>query len=440
MIPEICPRIITPYILNSLATILYGWIYIMKGVILIKKTVTVVDARMGRGKTSAAIRYMKENCSDRRFIFVTPYLSEVERICESCGFEEPVDDLSTKSINLKHKMHKGCNLAITHALFGLMDIEALELARDNHYSLIIDESINIIEKIQTSAKDFNIILENLTTEDEIGRLVWKDPEYQGRFDDYKELSSQGTLFRLDSALLNITNPDIFTMFEEVIMLTYLFSGQTQKAYLDYFEIPYRIVGVEKDDLGFKFSDEPDKPEPIDLSYLINIITKPKMNHPFRGRYSLSKNWFSKRDSSDDDIKLLRRYLNTFFSSTTKSTSDSRIWTCFKDDYSKIVGPKRRYASSFLPMNIRATNEYREATAVAYLVNRFLDPNLMKFFAARGIMIDHDQFALSEMIQFIWRSAIRDNKPIDLYIPSDRMRNLLIDWMNSINSEGEPVNE
>lgn len=44
------------------------------------------------------------------------------------------------------------------------------------------------------------------------------------------------------------------------------------------------------------------------------------------------------------------------------------------------------------------------------------------------MNQEEQFALSEMIQFIWRSAIRDNKPIKLYIPSVRMRNLLEKWI------------
>ena len=92
------------------------------------------------------------------------------------------------------------------------------------------------------------------------------------------------------------------------------------------------------------------------------------------------------------------------------------------------------------MNIRATNEYREATSVAYLVNRFLDPNLVKFFSMRGIEIDNDQFALSEMIQFIWRSAIRDNQPITVYIPSERMRGLLVGWMNSISQKGEQESE
>lgn len=399
------------------------------------KTVTVVDARMGRGKTSAAIRYMNQSRKDRKFLFVTPYLTEVERICGYCDFDKPDGDIGTKSANLKLKMRMRRNLATTHALFYLMDIEALELAKANNYSLIIDESINVVDKIPTSAKDFNIIL-TLTTEDEMGRLTWNDPEYEGRFDDYKTLADQGNLFRLDSALLNVLNPDIFEMFDEVIMLTYLFEGQTQKAYLDYFEIPYRVVGVEKDGDNYRFSDKPDCPPPIDLSDLIHIVDKSRMNLPFSGRNALSKTWYSRRSMDDPSIKLIRRYLNTFFTSMTKADPSHRIWTCFKDDKRKVTGKQGKYASSFLPMNIRATNEYREATAVAYLVNRFLDPNLVKFFAVRGISIDNDQFALSEMIQFIWRSAIRENKHITVYIPSERMRNLLIDWMNFISQKGE----
>lgn len=404
------------------------------------KTVTVVDARMGRGKTSAAIRYMNQYRGERRFLFVTPYLSEVDRIRGYCDFEEPSNDLSTKSANLKLKLRAKRNLAITHALFYLMDKEMLMLAKENGYSLIVDESIDVIEKIPTSTKDYDLIIQKMVSEDENGRLSWIDPEYEGRFNDYKELADNGNLFRLDTALLRITNPDIFEMFEEVIMLTYLFDGQTQKAYLDYFRIPYRVVGVELDEHGYRFSDRPDSPPPIDLHSLIHIIDKRKMNQPFSGHFALSKNWYSRRSVNDHGIETLRRNLNNFFSSITKTDTAHRIWTCFKDDKGKILGPKRKYASSFLPMNIRATNEYREATAVAYLVNRFCDPNLVKFFAARDIAIDNDQFALSEMIQFIWRSAIRDGMPITVYIPSERMRNLLISWMNSVSNKGDSKSE
>lgn len=401
--------------------------------------VTVVDARMGRGKTSAAIRYINENRRDRRFLFVTPYLTEVKRICDNCDFEEPDDDITTKSASLKLKMRMKRNVAITHALFYLMDSETLDLARNNGYSIVIDESINVVERIPVSAKDFSLIVDRLAVEGEFGKLTWLDEEYDGRFNDYKDLADKGTLYRLDSALLNITSTDVFGAFEEVIMLTYLFDGQVQKAYLDYFEIPYRVVGVEEDELGFIFSDKPDCPPPIDLRGLIHIVEKERMIEPFWGKTVLSKNWYARRKNDHDDIKVLRRCMNAFFAST-KADAVHRIWTCFKSDYHKLLGSKGRYASSFLPLNIRATNEYREATAVAYMVNRFCDPNLMKFFAERGITLNHDQFALAEMVQFIWRSAIRDGKPIELYIPSKRMRDLLIEWMNTISQEGDSMNE
>jgi len=73
-----------------------------------------------------------------------------------------------------------------------------------------------------------------------------------------------------------------------------------------------------------------------------------------------------------------------------------------------------------------------------MVNRFADPNILKFFRSRNIELDRDAYALSEMLQWIWRSAIRDDKPITLYIPSRRMRTLLIDWINETSKGGDTV--
>ena len=52
----------------------------------------------------------------------------------------------------------------------------------------------------------------------------------------------------------------------------------------------------------------------------------------------------------------------------------------------------------------------------------------QFFVAHGVAIDEDTWALSELIQWTFRSAIRENKPINIYIPSKRMRDLFIDWL------------
>lgn len=403
------------------------------------KPITVVDARMGRGKSSAAIRYMNAHKGTKRFLYITPYLNEVDRICERCDFDQSESDYQSKSAELKVHMRNGNNIAATHSLFYLMDKEALQLVKDKHYSLIIDESIRVIERLNVTEKDFGLIVTQLADEGDGGMLQWKDDSYTGRFYDYKEMADVGSLYKIDSALLNILNPLMLKAFDEVFMLTYLFDGQYQKAYLEYFEFPYRIVGVEKDDCGYCFSDAPDSPPAIDYRNLIHIVEDDEMNHTGNGKYALSKNWFSRRGYNHADIRSLRNNMKKFFQGVVGGSSSTRMWTSFKDDMVKLIDVKTgRFRNNFLQVSARATNEFRNRTDIAYMVNRFADPNLVKFFATKGINLDTDTFALAEMLQWIWRSAIREDKPINLYIPSKRMRELLIGWINTMNQGGTMI--
>lgn len=393
---------------------------------------------MGRGKTSAAAEYMAASTSDKRFLYITPYLTEVERICDFCDFEQPDGDHSTKLSELKRLMHQKKDIAATHSLFYLMDDDALSLANKMGYCLIIDESIETIKRVNLSSKDTALIIEKLADIGDNGILRWIDPEYSGKFTPIKEMADTGSLYLLDNSLLCVMRPEMITAFDEVIMMTYLFGGQYQKAYLDYFGFEYQICGVDDTD-GYRFTDTPDAPPPLDYRNLIRIVDDEKMNAIGDGVYSLSKNWFSKRGRDHEDIRVLRNNLNTFFRRRTNSTSKDRLWTCFKDDRNKLIGSGGRYAGSFLQMAARATNEYRNRTCVAYLVNRYVDPNVKKFFSQRDISVDTDEFALAEMLQWIWRSAIRDDQPIDLYIPSRRMRELLKAWIEST-YEGDNNND
>lgn len=404
-------------------------------------TITVVDARMGRGKSSAAIRYMNRYKGAKRFLYITPYLNEVDRICEQCDFDQSDSDYMSKSAELKTHIRHGKNVAATHSLFYLMDEEALELVRANHYSLIIDESIQVIERLNVTDKDFALIISQLADVGENGVVRWKDKEYDGRFCDYKELADAGSLRMIDSALLNVMNPDMLRSFDEIFMLTYLFDGQYQKAYLDFFGFDYRIIGVELDEDGYRFSNAPDSPPPLDYRSLIHIVETPAMNKVGDGKFALSKNWFTRRGYDHPDIRALRNNLKKFFQGVPGGNHDSRLWTSFKDARDKLTDRRTgRFRNNFLQVSARATNEFRNRTDIAYMANRFVDPNLLKFFSERDIEINSDHFALSEMLQWIWRSAIRDNKPINLYIPSSRMRELLIDWMNSTSEGGQSVEQ
>ena len=105
-----------------------------------------------------------------------------------------------------------------------------------------------------------------------------------------------------------------------------------------------------------------------------------------------------------------------------------MWTTFKDYQSDLTG--KGYGKGFVSLNMRATNAYRNRTAVAYIANRYLDPDIINFLKHHGCKPNRNAFALSEMLQFIWRSAIRDEKEITLYVPSKRMRDLLLGWMET----------
>lgn len=402
-------------------------------------TITVVDARMGRGKSSAAIRYMNENKDRKRFIYITPFLDEVDRICERCDFDQPGSDTCTKSSDLKRLLSSGQNVSTTHSLFYLMDSEAMELAKANNYSLIIDESIDAISHVKCTPQDIDLMLSSndpLAVRENDGRIRWIKEGYTGVCSGYMNLANAGMLYNLDSALLKVINPDIFRSFDEVFMLTYLFAGQYQRAYLDCFGFNYNIVGIESDKDGFYFSDKPDNPPPVEYRYLVQVSDFCRWNRIGDDNNALSRGWYQHRKYDNPDICQLRNSMHGFFRKNKQGDPSVRMWTSIKEAKDKLIDAKTgRYSNNFLQISSRATNDYRGKTDVAYMSNRFIDTNMKKFFAKRNIKIDQDTYALSEMLQWIWRSAIRDEKQIRVYIPSRRMRELFLKWMDAVSKGG-----
>ena len=46
----------------------------------------------------------------------------------------------------------------------------------------------------------------------------------------------------------------------------------------------------------------------------------------------------------------------------------------------------------------------------------------------GVPVYEDIYALSQMVQWMWRSRIRSGEPIHAFIPSSRMRGLFKQWL------------
>lgn len=384
---------------------------------------------MGRGKSTAAIHYINKNRKAKRFLYVTPYLKEVARVRDECGIEEPTEeDGISKLSRLRSFLRDGKSVSTTHSLYELMDDDMLETVREKQYTLIIDEAVSAIDKAAITSPDRKI-LETLTTVSDDGLVRWNDQEYTGKFTDYKNMADRSTLYRVENTLVNTFNTGLITAFDEVFQLTYLFRGSSLQAYLECFGIPYEIWGIEDTENGPEFRPGDDVPPPVDLRPLIHLIDKKSMNDIGEPYHALAKSWYERHPYHDPEMMQLRKNMQNFFKNITKSRAEDRLWTCFKDHAQKLVPDNGSYSKNFLQMMARATNDYSHCTNLAYMVNRFEDPNLIKFLSDRGCSIDQDQTALSDLIQWVWRGAIRNGKEINLYLPSRRMRRLLTGWLN-----------
>lgn len=405
--------------------------------------VNIIDSIMGSGKTQAAINYINDSGDNYHFLYVTPYLKEVDRIIKSCPnkhFKQP-EKYGTKIKGLKDLLNKGFNIATTHTLFHLFDDEIIDLCYSQGYILIMDEVTDVIEPYYIGETDLEILLNNFVTVDEETSLLrWREDKidygssspYDDRFLQEKHLCEMGCLAMYGNNIMIWMFPiKIFNAFRESYILTYMFHAQMQKYYYDYHGITYKYIYVEGNSLNnYHFTDtNQNYISKYDYRKLIHIYEDDKMNMIGDADYSLSKSWY-KRNEKNALMKKLKNNTVNYFNNILKSKSNNNIWTTFKD-YKVIIAGKG-YTKGFVPSNMRATNDYQDRAAIAYLVNKFFNPYIKQFFTSHNIKVDENGYAVSELVQFIWRSAIRQGKEINIYIPSKRMRELLIKWINQQN--------
>lgn len=349
--------------------------------------------------------------------------------CSGIEFVEPAN-YGSKLIHLKALLRKGKNIVSTHSLFRRFDAEALAIVRDHGYTLILDEVVEVAEPLETSAQDVLLLGDKLAV-DSKGIVHWDDPNYQGAFNWLKTMCDLGSVGRYGNALVWLFPVSSFAAFQDVYVLTYMFAAQMQKSYYDYYGISYHYLGVRGNDPGnFRFSGE--RPvAPMEL-LKIAICDVAALNAIGESRTALSVSWY-KKHCHDGALTTIRNNCINYFRNIEHAKSGDIMWTTYKEYEGAVRAPG--FSKGFIPFNIRACNDYRQRHVVGYLVNRYLNPYVKNFFVAQSIPIDEDKFALSEMVQFVWRSAIRDGQPISIYIPSSRMRGLFCDWIREVSAFG-----
>lgn len=413
--------------------------------------INIIDSIMGSGKTTFMINYMKEN-PEKRFFLVTPFLSEIERIKNEVSFlkEPQKNSKNSKYQDLQNLVYNRNSIITTHAMFNKLSLKMIEKIKEAGYILILDEVIDVLKvwDFKTNSDKDNF-LSHYGYLDEEGYLCWhneKNPpesyEYASAF--FKEMhlcNNRALLLHKRKTCIEQLPVSLFKSFEEVYVLTYMFKGSLQKSYFDLYEIEYKFLSLENG----KLIDY--KPLSVDertkIKSLINIIDNDKMNSIGKDDNALNATWYKDnipltgRQSKESKklIKDLKKHINNFFTNICKGSKvEDNLFSTFKDYEEKLNGSK--WNNKFIPFNSRATNEFNHIKNLAYFVNIYPNGDILSFLASKGVRVDREHYALSTLIQTIFRTRIRNfDKPdeertINLYIPSSRMRNLLIKWLNN----------
>ena len=443
--------------------------------------ITVIDAPCGAGKTSWAIQQMGKN-REKAYIYCTPLLDEIERIRKACGyqrFSEPQPYNGSKICDFNNLLENGGSVAVTHVTFLNATPETLVQIRNGRYTLILDETLDVvIEFNKTQAvedsprqaitkQDMKMLLEHgIIRLHPDYRVEWCGGEYGAdfKFAEVKRLAQLGVLFCVrEKLLVAVFSPEIFRLFEEVYVLTYMFNGSILKNYFQLFELDYEVASIVRNDGVYEctgYSGDADRIFREQFRSLVTIYDNRNLNRPDR---ALSKQWY--QNAKNEDLKQLRNDIGNFFLrhvQDARASNGDIMWTCPVDYQSKLQGAgyirSRKLTKEersnltvqqykelekqlicFVPCNSKATNIYRNRWALAYCCNMYMNPMIKGFFTdynedrkQRGlveIVPDDGQYALSCLIQWICRSRIRNGQTVLIYIPSQRMRELLINWMN-----------
>lgn len=391
--------------------------------------VKIIDAIMGSGKTYNAIERMKK--TKGKFVYVTPFLNEVERVISNVpncfqpkirtDYNDSTGEKETiyKRDDLLKKAAGGVNLVTTHSLFKTLHKGNYNFFED--YDLILDEVLDPIKVLDMKPDDIKIALKQglVISNPQTGEVTYTGDDYQGNF--YRQLkdycATSNVIYLNERLLVWAFPPEIFKCFKSVNVLTYLFEGSLLAAYFKYYSIPYQVI---------KDSKQTERKKKEDISKLLTIY-EGTANDVGNRKTAFSVNWL-KNKSNRGELQVISKSAVNLIKRKFKTKSKDNAYTTFKKFKGKLKG--KGYTNGFIAVNERATNKYSDKQTMIYFANRFIKPEKKEFFIDGNIKVDEGQWALGELIQWIWRGRIRRNQPMNLFIPSKRMRNLLKDWLNS----------
>lgn len=370
--------------------------------------------------------------------------------------------LPTKSADLLRLLSEGQNVVLSHELFKLLNDTAIECIKEFDYTLFLDEEIEVVELSDITQDDLKILKEQnlIETDPTSKRVKWLDSQYHGDFERTKREIQQKALYEVEpNIILWQLPPGIFEAFHQVYIMTFLFRGSMLYLYFQKHGISFQYLHVEKDSQEkYYFSqgyEEVSKLEKSRIKSLLDVhngrlnttyLPESKRNRDIQEFSALSVSWYKNRKNKEY-ITILKRNAVNYIQNYKHAQKNTVMWTTFGFASNKYENPRMKVSCrqrervgcdacreksckrNFVSCNARATNRYADRTTLVYLCNIFPIPPVVQYLS-QGTTAEFDAnlYALAQLMQWIWRSAIRRGEAVSLYLPSARMRKLLLDWL------------
>ena len=395
--------------------------------------VNLVDHPCGFGKTSSLIKTINRE-PNKRFLIVVPTLSEVERILkgtDSGRFQSPSGETGTKSQDLERLIRSGVSIVTTHKLFNESANVALEGGlKDFH--VVVDEVPDVILKARSVSK---VAFEKLYLETGYcivgsdGQIRTTDKgrnelqTLRGVIDDKlaNEILTDQLFYAGGSALVSTLSMHLFQRSLSITVLTFLSEGSIFLRYLERSNVTFnRYRNTNAHEEFRKIAKDLVKIETI------NAIEKISFNYGKQSKYRVSSKEAKCVSNALKNLK--QRYLNSV-------DEENILITCAKDQwYNKnnkpaafSKGSRMFNKTNWIPNTTRGTNRYDNCSHLVYLYDQFANPAILRWLDASDKHFQ-DQYALAELIQWVWRSRVRRGEPVTVYLPSKRMRKIFVDWL------------
>lgn len=336
-----------------------------------------------------------------------------------------------------------------------LDVESMEILRHRNYTLILDEVTDLVRPFDGITKrDYELLLNDNVVSEELqsdgvtkvvtGTKAYSDIVNGGlKHSVFTEAVKTGNMYRVKNTFfILVGSTERFRVFDAVYILTYLFKGSVMDAWLTYHGDEYELKSIENGEL-VNYRDAGG----AEFKHLVNIETDKCLNKVGRGN-NLSSSWY--KNAKPEYLREMKTNIEVFFRRHSVKPADC-LWSVFKEKALSIAPARYTTTCKGLPLkkamlikdpleraeklcftaiNTRATNNYKHKTAVAVCVNYYAYPSIISFFQEVGVEFNQDRYALSELIQLVWRCRIREAKEIRLYLPSERMRYLLNLWLGN----------